>query len=82
MRPAVSAFLPEVVPAGGDQFHNKHIPAGTSVGVNISSVLHSKKLFGVHPELFSPERFMNLDKAKHKEMERNVELAFGQGQWT
>ncbi|KAN0092211.1 cytochrome P450 [Hyaloscypha variabilis] len=82
IRPAILAFFPKVVPAGGDQFHNKHIPAGTSVGVNISSVLHSKKLFGVHPELFSPERFMNLDKAKHKEMERNVELAFGQGQWT
>jgi cytochrome P450 len=84
IRPAVLAFFPKVVPAGGDQFHNKHIPAGTSVGMNISSVLHSKKLFGVHPELFSPERFMNLDKAKRKEMERNVELAFGQGQgqWT
>lgn len=81
MRPPLLGFWPKVVPAGGDQFHGKHIPEGTSIGVNHSSLLRSTSLFGADSDVFDPNRFLRADVAGRKEMERNVELAFGYGQW-
>jgi cytochrome P450 len=74
-------LFPKVVPAGGDEFHGKFIPAGTAICMNTSSLLRSEALFGADTDVFTPERFVELDKEKRVEMERNVELAFGYGQW-
>jgi cytochrome P450 len=81
MRPPLLGLFPKVVPTPGDCFHGKHIPAGTSICMNTSSLLRSTSLFGADADVFRPERFIALDKAKRSEMERNVELAFGYGQW-
>lgn len=81
MRPPLLGLFPKIVPKGGDEFQGKHIPAGTSICMNTSSLLCSTSLFGADADVFTPERFMRLDKAKRSEMERNVELAFGYGQW-
>ena len=57
------------------------IPAGTCVCMNTSALLRSPKLFGVDADVYNPERFMSLDDKTRMEMEHNVELAFGTGQW-
>ncbi|KAK4611599.1 Cytochrome P450 monooxygenase aba1 [Fulvia fulva] len=43
--------------------------------------LTSEEYFGPDADTFSPERFMVLEEDERKRMERNVELAFGSGQW-
>lgn len=47
----------------------------------MSSILSSTELFGPDADVFRPERFMELEASERKQMERNVELAFGNGQW-
>lgn len=81
MRPPLIGFFPKVVPPGGATILGYHIPAGTAIGFNASAILSSTKLFGPDAELFRPERFLALDEKQRKQMERNVELAFGNGQW-
>lgn len=81
MRPPLLGLWPKVVPAGGDTFHGKYLPAGTSVGVNHSALLRSTCLFGDDADVYNPDRFMRLEPCRRREMERNVELAFGYGQW-
>ena len=58
-----------------------HIPAGTCVCMNTSALLRSPKLFGDDADVYNPDRFMCLDDKARMEMEHNVELAFGSGQW-
>ncbi|KAK1975068.1 pisatin demethylase [Colletotrichum cereale] len=80
MRTPLLGLFPKVVPKGGDEFLGQHIPGGTSICMNTSSLLRSTSLFGPDADVFRPERFMELDKAARTEMERAVELAFGYGQ--
>lgn len=81
MRPPLLGLLPKVVPEPGVTFHGHFLPAGTNVCTNTSSLLCSTALFGQDADIFRPERFTELEAAKRSEMERNVELAFGYGQW-
>ncbi|KAK4502069.1 hypothetical protein PRZ48_007880 [Zasmidium cellare] len=81
MRPPLIGFFPKVVPPDGENILGYHLPPGTAVGINMSAMLRSKDLFGPDADMFRPERFMELDNVRRKEMERDVELAFGNGQW-
>lgn len=81
MRPPLLGFWPKIVPAGGAIFHGQTIPAGTSVGVNHSSLLRSETLFSKDADIFRPERFLEVEACARQEMERAVELAFGYGPW-
>ncbi|KAF1359821.1 cytochrome P450 [Lizonia empirigonia] len=82
MRPPLLGLFPKVVPAPGETFHGKFIPAGTSICTNGASLQRSKVLFGADADIYNPERFMDLkSQESRKEMERNVELVFGYGQW-
>lgn len=82
MRPPLLGLFPKVVPAPGETFHGKFIPAGTSICTNGASLQRSKALFGEDADIYNPERFMALESPEdRKEMERNVELVFGYGQW-
>lgn len=82
MRPPLLGLLPKVVPAGGDTLAGHRVPAGTAVCANASSLLRSEALFGPEPDVFRPARFLDLpDAAARAAMQRNVELAFGWGQW-
>ena len=80
MRPPLLGLFPKVVPSGGVEYHGRPIPEGTNICMNASSLLHSKSLFGNDPEIFRPERFMDLDEDTCNERRRNLELAFGHGQ--
>lgn len=56
--PAVSAYLPRVVPEGGVEVCNTYLPAGTTMGICLWSTHHDPNLFP-EPERFWPERWMN-----------------------
>ncbi|KAI1862759.1 uncharacterized protein JN550_009906 [Neoarthrinium moseri] len=82
IRTPLLGLLPKVVPPGGDTFHGQHVPAGTAICANVSSLLRSKEMFGQDADIFRPERFLELKSDKDRiAMERNVEMAFGSGQW-
>lgn len=81
MRPPLIGFFPKVVPPGGENILGHEIPAGTAIGTNMSAMLRSTELFGPDADLFRPERFLELDETRRKQMERDTELAFGNGQW-
>lgn len=81
MRTPLLGLLPKVVPAGGDTLAGHHVPAGTAVCVNTSSLLRSEALFGPDTDVFRPGRFLDLEPEARAAMQRNVELAFGTGQW-
>lgn len=81
MRPPLLGFIPKVVPEGGENILGHHVPGGTAIGFNLSAISRSPKLFGADAEIFRPERLMELDEQRRKQMERDIELAFGYGQW-
>ncbi|KAI1763920.1 cytochrome P450 [Hypoxylon sp. FL1150] len=81
IRPITTHRLSKEVPPGGDTIHGKFIPAGTSIGVNHYSMLHSKTVFGEDADVFRPERFLEVDATALTELQRHVELAFGYGRW-
>lgn len=81
MRPPLLGFIPKVVPQGGENILGHHVPGGTAIGFNLSAISRSSKLFGPDAELFRPERLLELDEHRRKQMERDIELAFGYGQW-
>lgn len=49
--------------------------------MNIGSLLRSEALFGAEPDMFRPERFLEVDGAARAEMQRSAELNFGYGRW-
>ena len=81
MRPPAPGLSSKSVPAEGDVIHGKAIPGGTAIGMNTSSLLRSKTVFGQDADLFRPERFIEADEATRIRMGRDVELAFGYGRW-
>ncbi|KAK8029626.1 hypothetical protein PG993_010917 [Apiospora rasikravindrae] len=81
MRPPLLGLLAKVVPPGGDTLGGKHVPAGTAICTNVSSLLRSTKMFGVDADVYRPGRFLELGVEDRVAMERNTELAFGSGQW-
>jgi cytochrome P450 len=81
MRPPLIGYFPKVVPPGGDNILGYQLPGGTAIGTNMSAVLSSTDLFGPDADIFRPERFIELEDTRRKQMERDVELAFGHGQW-
>ncbi|KAF4339672.1 pisatin demethylase [Fusarium beomiforme] len=81
IRPPTTGMLFKDVPAGGETMHGQYIPAGTSIGVNASSLLRSEALFGPDPQVFRPERYLDADKDTSAQMKRDVEIIFGYGRW-
>ena len=81
MRPPLGGIFPKVVPKNGDTLNGLFIPENTNICMNLPSLLRSKSLFGKDVDVFRPERFLELDMEIRMKMERQVELAFGYGQW-
>ncbi|KAK4174348.1 putative cytochrome P450 pisatin demethylase-like protein [Triangularia setosa] len=78
IHPATGFILERVVPAGGVTLHGVYLPEGTVVGVN-SWVLHrNKDVFGEDVHSFRPERWIEGDEGKIREMKRNL-FTFGYG---
>ncbi|KAK8137102.1 hypothetical protein PG984_005042 [Apiospora sp. TS-2023a] len=81
MRPPLLGLLAKAVPPGGDTLAGRRVPGGTAICTNVSSLLRSTKMFGADADVYRPDRFMELGAEDRIAMERNVELAFGSGQW-
>ncbi|KAI1104934.1 cytochrome P450 [Jackrogersella minutella] len=81
IRPVTSSIIAKEVPPGGDIINGKFIPAGTNIGTNFFALLNSKAVFGDDPEVFRPERFLEVDDKTFVEMQRHVDLTFGYGRW-
>lgn len=81
IRPVATATFGKQVPPGGDTINGYFVPAGTTIGPNVSSLMRSKRLFGEDADIFRPERFLEADESTRIEMQRNVDLVFGYGRW-
>ncbi|EAQ82928.1 hypothetical protein CHGG_10746 [Chaetomium globosum CBS 148.51] len=78
IHPATGFILERLVPKGGATLHGVYLPENTVVGVN-SWVLHrNKDVFGEDVHSFRPERWIDGDENRIKEMKRNL-LTFGAG---
>ncbi|TPX18688.1 uncharacterized protein E0L32_002545 [Thyridium curvatum] len=81
MRPGTPGQFPKIVPPAGETINGTYIPGGTSVGMNVPSILKLTGAFGSDVDTFRPERFLEVDEAQKVEMERTVEMMFGSGRW-
>ncbi|KAF5535527.1 cytochrome P450 [Fusarium mexicanum] len=70
------------VPAGGEIYNGRVLPAGTNIGINFSGLLRSETLFGKDAHIFRPERFTEVDDKTSAKMKRDVEVTFGLGRWS
>lgn len=71
MHPATGFILEREVPKGGITLHDVHLKEGTIVGVNAWVIHRNKAIFGEDVHTFSPERWIEGDEERIKEMKRN-----------
>ncbi|KAI1402026.1 cytochrome P450 [Hypoxylon fuscum] len=76
-----SGLTMKEVPPEGDTIHGKFVPGGTRIAHNFLAVQRSTAIYGPDADLFRPERWLNIDPEKHREMTQNTELVFGHGRW-
>ncbi|THW98423.1 benzoate 4-monooxygenase cytochrome-like protein P450 [Aureobasidium pullulans] len=78
MHPAAGLILERITPKQGIEICGEHIPGGVIVGCN-SWVLHRRpEVFGVDVDTFRPERWIEADSLKLKEMKATM-FQFGAG---
>ncbi|KAJ5678478.1 uncharacterized protein N7477_004111 [Penicillium maclennaniae] len=80
LHPSVGFILERHVPQGGTILCGKHIPAGTTVGINAWVLHHDPKVFP-DPESFIPGRWLESSTEELKVMEQSF-FAFGSGSRT
>ncbi|KAL4923488.1 cytochrome P450 [Aspergillus undulatus] len=80
LHPSVGLILERHVPEGGITLCGRHVPAGTTVGINAWVLHHDPEIFD-GPDSFLPERWLHSPPAKLKEMEQSF-FAFGAGSRT
>ncbi|RHZ65482.1 cytochrome P450 [Aspergillus thermomutatus] len=80
LHPSVGLILEREVPKGGVTVCDKHIPAGTVVGIN-AWVLHRDARVFPDPDAFIPERWIDSDPQQLKKMEQSF-FTFGSGSRT
>jgi cytochrome P450 len=69
------------VPPEGDTIHGHFVPGGTRIGTAALALQRSKDMFGVDVDVFRPERWLNIDADKKREMVQIVDMVFGYGRW-
>lgn len=72
IHPATGFILEREVPEGGVMLHGVHLPKGTVVGVNAWALHYNKDVFGQDAQVFRPERWIDGDAEKIKDMKRNM----------
>ena len=70
MVPAIGIPLERVVPDGGIQICGRYFKSGTVLGVNVSVVHRDKEVYRADAALWRPERWIEADEDKRKEMVR------------
>jgi cytochrome P450 len=79
--PPVTGLMLKVVPKEGAILNGTFIPGGSEIGYCMLGIQHSKKIFGEDAALFRPERWLEADEEKLREMQNTVDLVFGHGKW-
>ncbi|KAK3312504.1 cytochrome P450 [Apodospora peruviana] len=79
--PPITGHNYKLVPAGGATILGHFLPAGTQIGLNHVQMLRNKKVFGADAEIFRPERWVEADGTRFKEMSANVDLVFSHGKY-
>ncbi|KAG8168755.1 hypothetical protein KVR01_001504 [Diaporthe batatas] len=70
IHPSTGLMFERYVPAGGVVLHDKFIPAGTTIGVNAWVFNRDKDIFGEDSDVFRPERWIESNAERVKEMRR------------
>jgi len=78
MWPPITGLMPKV-PAKDDVICGREIPAGTFVAWSAMSVMKSTAVFGGDAGVFEPERWLEIDAEKLREMEATQGLVFMAG---
>ena len=81
MHPAAGLPLERVTPPQGIDIDGHFVPGGTIVGCNAWVVHRRADVFGAEPYTYRPERWLEADKERLKEMKANL-FQFGAGSRT
>jgi len=79
--PPAVGVASKVVPATGDSWRGVELPAGTKVGFCMWGLMRNPEVWGDDADEFRPERWLETDGEKLREMEATLELVFGMGRW-
>lgn len=78
MHPAAGLPMERIVPPQGIEISGEHIPGGTIVGCSAWVIHRRPDIFGADVDSYRPERWLEADKDRLKEMNANM-LQFGAG---
>ena len=78
MHPAPGLLLERVIPPQGATILSTFVPGGTIVGCNPWVIHRREEVFGAHPDMFIPERWLSASPDKLREM-KGAMLQFGAG---
>ncbi|KAL8674088.1 MAG: hypothetical protein Q9168_001483 [Polycauliona sp. 1 TL-2023] len=78
IHPPLAQLRDRVAPPEGDYIHGYRIPGGTWIGFN-SWGTQRDAIYGDDPDIFRPERWLEEDESRVKEMKRTCDLVFGYG---
>ncbi len=70
IHPSTGFILERLVPAGGVDLCGVHLPEDTVVGVNAWVIQRNRAVFGPDGDVFRPERWIDGQPEKIKEMHR------------
>ncbi|KEY65315.1 hypothetical protein S7711_01829 [Stachybotrys chartarum IBT 7711] len=80
--PPIGVPLFRVVPEGGENFDGRHIPEGTNLGLDFWGMYRKNKaIWGDDPAMFRPERWLQAEPSRLKEMDTMIQYVFGYGRW-
>ncbi|KAL8848774.1 MAG: hypothetical protein Q9221_006245 [Calogaya cf. arnoldii] len=78
VHPPLAQLRDRVTPSEGDYIHGYRIPPGTSIGFN-SWGTQRDPIYGDDPAIFRPERWLENEESRIKQMKRTCDLVFGYG---
>lgn len=72
MHPTVGSPFDRVVPKGGAVLNSQFIPEGTDIGMTGWVIQRDKSVFGADAESFRPERWLEVDEAQTRIMDKSM----------
>lgn len=79
--PPSSGLFTKQVPEGGDTMHGYHLPAGTEVGQSNYGIGRIGSLWGPDADVFRPERWLEADAERLRDMQTANDLIFSSGKY-
>lgn len=69
------------VPPEGDTYNGMFIPGGTRIGISVWGLFRSRELWGEDADVFRPERWLEVDEGRRREMDNDLDLSFSAGKY-